>query len=198
MHPATVSTDATLQQVYRQEPTPTICLQVHAGNGWDQTFTHQASAGACASVPLKTCACLQIHAGMVGVDLAVLIEKQELLSLKLLDAALETSLAATSSHAEAVVVELSIDDISIRDLQVHLLVVQPPGLAVLLNGWTLVEGMLQKHKLVGERQRHASCGNCSATAAQLGRSACFSALKHGLATEQQSDAAACLLSSSKR
>lgn len=55
---------------------------------------------------------------MVGVDLAVLIEKQELLSLKLLDAALETSLAATSSHAEAVVVELSIDDISIRDLQV--------------------------------------------------------------------------------
>ena len=104
----------------------------------------------CATVPPKTYACLQIHAGMVGVDLAVLIEKQELLSLKLLDAALETSLAATSSHAEAVVVELSIDDISIRDLQVHLLVLHPPGLTVLLIGWTLAECMLQTAKLVGE------------------------------------------------
>ncbi|KAK9815754.1 hypothetical protein WJX72_009012 [[Myrmecia] bisecta] len=75
---------------------------------------------------------LKVHAGCVGVDLVMLVDGRELVSLKLLDAVVltDTQPVQTGSQDAALSVGVTIQDICIRDLQAqpgHQLVLRPNG-----------------------------------------------------------------------
>ncbi len=66
---------------------------------------------------------LQIQLGLVGLDLVLLVMGQELVSFKIVDAALTTEIASGSAcdgpcGKSAVIVALTVEDMSLRDMQV--------------------------------------------------------------------------------
>lgn len=66
---------------------------------------------------------LQIELGLVGLDLVLLVMGQELVSFKIVDAALSTEIASVSAcngpcGDSAVIVALTVEDMSLRDMQV--------------------------------------------------------------------------------
>jgi len=68
---------------------------------------------------------MQIELGLVGLDLVLLVMGQELVSFKIVDAALTTEIAsetACGGHPcgnSAVIVALTVEDMSLRDMQVN-------------------------------------------------------------------------------
>ena len=65
----------------------------------------------------------QIELGLVGLDLVLLVMGQELVSFKIVDAALTTEIASETAcegpcGSSAVIVALTVEDMSLRDMQV--------------------------------------------------------------------------------
>ncbi len=66
---------------------------------------------------------VQIQLGLVGLDLVLLVMGQELVSFKIVDAALKTEIASETAcdgpcGSSAVIVALTVQDMSLRDMQV--------------------------------------------------------------------------------
>ncbi len=69
---------------------------------------------------------MQIELGLIGLDLVLLVMGQELVSFKIVDAALTTEISSAKAcngpcGETAVVVALTVVDMSLRDMQVLLL-----------------------------------------------------------------------------
>ena len=68
---------------------------------------------------------MQIELGLIGLDLVLLVMGQELVSFKIVDAALTTEISSAKAcngpcGETAVVVALTVVDMSLRDMQVLL------------------------------------------------------------------------------
>ncbi len=66
---------------------------------------------------------VQMQLGMVGLDLVLLVMGRELVSFKIVDAALTVDVASaseveTSANPSAVTIGLTVEDMSLRDMQV--------------------------------------------------------------------------------
>ena len=81
---------------------------------------------------------LQVRVGLVGLDMVLLVMGQELVSFKIVDAALITQIAASAPEATppgsptahglppaAVTVALTVEDMSMRDMQVSAVCLRP-------------------------------------------------------------------------
>ena len=67
---------------------------------------------------------MQIELGLVGLDLVLLVMGQDLVSFKIVDAALTTVIASQTAcdgpcGSSAVIVALTVQDMSLRDMQVR-------------------------------------------------------------------------------
>lgn len=67
---------------------------------------------------------MQIELGLIGLDMVLLVMGQELVSFKIVDAALTTEISSPKAcngpcGETAVVVALTVEDMSLRDMQVH-------------------------------------------------------------------------------
>ena len=121
---------------------------------------------------------MQIQLGLVGLDLVLLVMGQELVSFKIVDAALKTEIASETAcdgpcGSSAVIVALTVQDMSLRDMQVPVLFLI---LAFLLQAAVLVtrkKGMRRArcgvHKVgtgssvSGRTDRPAFLGSCLLT-----------------------------------
>ena len=68
---------------------------------------------------------MQIELGLIGLDMVLLVMGQELVSFKIVDAALTTEISSAKAcngpcGETAVVVALTVEDMSLRDMQVQL------------------------------------------------------------------------------
>ena len=88
---------------------------------------------------------LQVRVGLVGLDMVLLVMGQELVSFKIVDAALTTHIAASAPEvppesptahglpAAAITVALTMEDMSMRDMQVR----APSAMSSACGGLTL-------------------------------------------------------------